>query len=356
MRTRKRRREEIIVLGDINADIIARVKSWPEPGGECLAERVELHCGGVGANCALALRQWGISPRLIGCVGQDDFGGALLRTLAKNGVGVSCIQRTGEAMTGLLYINVTPDGQRTFFGSRGANCLVRRQSSRSALGSPLLKRAMAASLMGYSFLDPGPALAAKQILKTVQARGGWVSLDVGMEPSNKIPQQILRVAKQVDLLFVSSEEAAALTGSRDPRESLARLRKAGVRDVVMKLGKRGCLILEKGVVRQVPSFAVRAVDSTGAGDAFTAAFLQARLRAWPVAEAALAANAAGAAAASVVGAGEKSPALRQIARLLRAQRFSEPWDAVRLRVLRRLTPLVQPFLMQEVAHAGKHHR
>jgi ribokinase len=333
MRTGKRPREEIIVLGDINADIIARVNSWPAPGGECLAERVELHCGGVGANCALALRRWGISARLIGCVGKDDFGSALLKTLTQNGVDVRCIQRTGEAMTGLLYINVTPDGQRTFFGSRAANCLVRRQSS----GSALLKRAMAANLNGYSFLDPGPALAAKQILQAVQARGGWVSLDVGMEPSSKVPQRILRVAKQVDLLFVSSEEAAVLTGSRDPRKSFGRLRKAGVRDVVMKLGKHGCLILEEGVVRQVPSFAVRAVDSTGAGDAFTAAFLQARLRGWPVAEAALAANAAGAVAASVVGAGEKSPALRQITQLLRAQRLREPWDAVRLRVLRRLS-------------------
>ncbi len=337
MRTGKRRREEIIVLGDINADIIARVKSWPKPGEESLAERVELHCGGVGANCALALRRWGISAKLIGCVGKDDFGSALLKTLAENGVDVRCIQRTGKAMTGLLYINVTPDGQRTFFGSRGANCLVRRQGRGSALGSVLWKRATAASLMGYSFLDPGPALAAKQILRAVQARGGWVSLDVGMEPSSKIPRQILRVAKQVDLLFVSSEEAAALTGRRDPGESLGKLREAGARDVVMKLGKRGCLILEEGVVRHVPSFAVSAVDSTGAGDAFTAAFLQARLRGWPVGEAALAANAAGAAAASVVGAGDKSPTLRQIKRLLRAPRLKEPWDAVRLRVLRRLS-------------------
>jgi ribokinase len=338
----KHRSEEIIVLGDINADIIARVNAWPEPGEECLAKRVELHCGGVGANCTLALQQWGISPRLIGCVGEDNFGGTLLKTLAENGVDVSCIQRTGEAMTGLLYINVTPDGQRTFFGSRGANCLVRPQSRRSAPGSLLGKRVTASSpaapaiLMGYSFLDPRPALAAQQILRAVQARGGWVALDVGMEPSFKIPQRILRVAKQTDLLFVSSEEAEALTGRRDPRESFRRLRKVGARDVVMKLGKRGCLILEGGVVRQVPSFAVRAVDSTGAGDAFTAAFLQARLRNWPVAEAAIAANAAGAAAASVVGAGEKSPTLRQIKRLLSAQRLKKPWDVLRLRVLRRM--------------------
>jgi len=105
----------------------------------------------------------------------------------------------------------------------------------------------------------------------------------------------------------------------------------------MKLGKRGCLIFDEGTLRQVPSFPVRAVDSTGAGDAFTAAFLQGRLRGWHVSEAALAANAAGAAAVSVVGAGERLPTLRQIARVLRAHRLKKPWEVVRLGVLRHLS-------------------
>src|SRR6516164_4249143 len=103
---------EILVLGDINADIIGRVKSWPEPGQECLAERLELHCGGVGANCALALRRLGVSVQLIGCVGKDDFGRFLLKILAADGVKMRCVRRTGKAMTGMLYINVTADGQR----------------------------------------------------------------------------------------------------------------------------------------------------------------------------------------------------------------------------------------------------
>src|ERR1700730_10938732 len=142
MRTGRRDRGEMLVLGDINADIIARVTWWRQAGAECLAERLEMHCGGVGANCALALRQWGIAARLLGCVGQDAFGAFLLKTLAENGIDVSRVQRTSAAMTGLLYINVTPDGQRTFFGSRGANRLVRSQRT----GLKLLQGAKAASL------------------------------------------------------------------------------------------------------------------------------------------------------------------------------------------------------------------
>jgi ribokinase len=325
---------EILVLGDVNVDIIARVKSFPEPGEECLAPCLELHCGGVGANYALALRQWSISPRLVACIGQDDFAAFVLRTLANHGVDVSNVQRTAASVTGLLYINVTPNGQRTFFGSRGANRFLRRMPA-----CRMLNRAMAVSMMGYSFLDPGPEATAKQLLKAVHAHGGWVSLDIGMAPSEQIPSKILQIVKQVDLLFVSSDEATVLTGIRDPRKSFHQLEKAGARNVVMKLGKRGCLILDEGKLWHVPSFAVRTVDSTGAGDAFAAAFLQARLRGWPHAEAALAANAAGAAAAATAGAGENMPNLRQIAQIVRTQRLKQPWDTIRSRVLRRIRKL-----------------
>lgn len=326
-------RPEIFVLGDINADIIARVKSWPEPGQECLTERLELHCGGVGANCALALRRWGVSVRLIGSVGKDEFGKFLMKTLAADGVNVRSVQRTADALTGMLYINVTPDGQRTFFGSRGANQLVGRLGRRE---SSLLGRARAASLMGYSFLNVRSEAVAQQIIAAVHRNSGWVSLDVGMEPSKKIPAKILQVAKSVDLLFVSSEEATTLTGHRNPENAFNFLLKLGIPQVVMKLGKRGCWIVDDGAVRQAPSFLVRAVDSTGAGDAFTAALLQGRLRGWHICEAALAANAAGAAAAGVVGAGERLPTVQQIVQVLSARRLAKPWEAVRLRLLRHL--------------------
>jgi sugar/nucleoside kinase (ribokinase family) len=333
MRKPTRKSSEIVVLGDINADIIGRVKSWPRPGQECLAERLELHCGGVGANCALALRRWGISVGLIGCVGEDELGGFLLKTLAAGGVNVRCVRRTASAMTGMLYINVTPDGQRTFFGSRGANQWVGRLGPDR---SSLLERARAASLMGYSFLKAGSEAVARQVIAAVHRNNGWVSLDAGMEPSKKIPKKILRAAKSVDLFFVSDEEAMLLTGFRNPKKAFACLLELGIPDVVMKLGKRGCLTVDGGTVRQVPSFSMRAVDTTGAGDAFSAGFLGARLRRWPAIEAALLANAAGAAAAGVVGAGERLPSQQQIVRMLSAARLGKPWDEVRLRVLRRL--------------------
>src|SRR2546428_13045901 len=85
MRPRISAKQSVLVLGDIIVDVIGRVKAWPEPGDDCLAPRLEMHCGGGAANCAFAFAGWGVRPRLPGCVGRDNFGAYLLRRLRAPG-------------------------------------------------------------------------------------------------------------------------------------------------------------------------------------------------------------------------------------------------------------------------------
>src|SRR5215467_9475667 len=252
-------RDAIIVLGDINVDVLGAVEHWPQPGDDCLASHLEMHLGGVAANCAIAFSRWSLHPRLVGCVGQDEFGNFLKRTLREHGLDVQWIQSTSAAMTGLLYISVTPDGQRTFFGSRGANMLVRKPQRPHIL----FHRAAALHLVGYDFLTPIMEATARYLHKSLRDRGALLSLDVGPEPSRLIPRKILHLAGQVDILFANGTESCSLTRERDPRNALRSLLNAGAKDVVLKLGKDGCLILDEGVIREVPPFPVRAVDSTG---------------------------------------------------------------------------------------------
>ena len=325
----------VVVLGDINIDILGPTKFWPQPGDDCQSPQLELHLGGVAANCAVALANWRIHPRLVGCVGRDGFGTFLRRSLRARGLDTRWVQTTSAAVTGLCYINITPDGQRTFFGSRGSSRLIRRPARPRAL----FHRAAALHLFGYNFLDPVTESTARYLLKALRARGALVALDVGPEAGQRIPRKILRIASQVDLLFANISEARALTGKRDPRLAFRKLLAAGARDVVLKLGKQGCLILHEGRLKKVPSFPVRAVDSTGAGDAFVAAFFQAKLRGWPALEAALAANAAGAAATTVLGAGENLPQLRAIARVLQTPFNDSAWDALRRAALAKVQSL-----------------
>ena len=332
MRSPKLRPPGVVVLGDINIDILARIEKFPAPGEDCLAPQLEMHCGGVGANTALALARWGVPVRLLGSVGRDAFGELALRFLRAGQVDVTQVAQRDRAATGLMFIAVTADGQRTIFGSRGANAEL--QGPPTEAGG--LEDAQAVHLVGYNFLSPSVAELAGRLIEEARRHGRQVSLDVGMAPSRQIPQKILQVAGKVDILFAGLDEAAALTGEPDKASAFDALERSGAREVVMKLGEKGCLFRESGALKQAPSFRVPVADTTGAGDAFAAAFLWARLRGWAPAAAALLADAAGAAAACVVGAGEGIPAPRQVLRLLRESRLDAEWEAVRVRLLEQL--------------------
>jgi len=328
----KSRPGRVVVLGDITLDILAPIQALPNAGEDCLSPRLELHCGGVAANCAVSLARWGVPVRLLGAVGHDGFADIVLRILRTQGVDVSQVQRTKKALTGIMYIAVTPDGERTFFGSRGAGEVV--QPRKEAVW---LRSVRAAHFAGYNFLSPSTAKTAEYLLNSIRKVGGTTSLDVGSAPSLEVPGKILQVSRKVDILFVSVDEARAITGTRTEQAAFDALRRAGAREVVLKLGERGCLIFESGKLRQIPAFSVSVIDTTGAGDAFVAAYLQARWRGWSVMEAALVANAAGAAAASVVGAGERMPRVRDILRLIRRARLGQDWDPIRQQVVMRLS-------------------
>jgi ribokinase len=322
----------IVVLGDINVDISARLDAPPRLGSDCLAPELGLHLGGVGANTAVALARLGEPVRLVACAGRDGFAEFALARLAQEGIDLSFVQRTDAAMTGVMFIAIAPDGQRTILGSRSANLLLR--------AGPELERALdgasALHLMGYSQMVPALEEAATILLRGARKCGLPVSVDAGAAPSHQIPEKVVTLGAKADLFFANAEEAAALTGKDDPRAALEALEKSGIPQVILKLGEAGCLLRQGSQLVEVPSLPVRAVDTTGAGDSFTAAFLKARLGGWPDAEAALLANAAGAASAEVVGAADGMPDLRRLRAIISQAPLPGPWDEVRRRVLDRL--------------------
>jgi ribokinase len=332
MKSKRPNPPAVVVLGDINIDLLARLEGFASPGGDYLARELEMHCGGVGANLALALARWGVSVRLLGSVGRDWFGELALRTLRREGIDISLVQHAERALTGLFFIAVSPDGQRTMFGSRGANA----EFDLPEGSSDCLEGVHAVHLVGYSFLTRSAAKAGESLLQEGRRRGALVSFDPGLAPAQQIPETILQVAREVDILLLNSDEAAMLTGRENALEAARTLEAQGIRQVVVKLGPRGCLLREGAAWQEVPAFSISAVDTTGAGDAFVAAFLRALLWDWSLPEAALLANAGGAAATSVVGAGERMPERKQILELLAGSQLRPPWDSVRGRVLERL--------------------
>lgn len=337
-RSRRLRLAGVLVFGDINVDVLARLERDLRPGDDNLVPALEQHCGGVGANAAIAFARWGVPVRLLGCVGRDWFGEFALRCLKQAHVDVAHVQQTDRALTGLFIIPISPDGQRTIIGSRGANAEVElRDEKWSCLGG-----VEALFLVGYNFLSPAGRRVAEELLREAAKRGVRVALDVGVAPSRQIPEVILEVLPKLDVLFISLGEAMALTGKSGNEEVLAALGKCGARELVVKLGAGGCLIGETNAWCSVPPFPVSVKDTTGAGDAFAAAYLCARLRGWPAVDAALLANAAGAAAASVVGAGENMPGPETVVRLMIGAVLKGEMEQARQRVVRALQQEFQP--------------
>jgi len=305
----------ILVLGDINVDVMARLPAALLPGGDNLPQQVELHLGGVGANVAVALAKWGVEARLAGCLGRDAFGDFALAALGRQSVDVRALARA-DAATGLIFIPVDPGRRRTIIGARGANELTPALHARACL-----EDVAGVHLVGYSLLSAATAEWLRDVVALAAGRGAPVTLDVGLAPSRAARTKVLELAPQMDALFVGQEEAEALTGASGPR-ALDAIAECGARVVVVKHGAAGCQFRVAGAGGRwwkIAPLEVAAVDTTGAGDALAAGWWVARLRGWETGDCASLANACGAAAATVLGAGEQMPGPADVMRVLESQ-------------------------------------
>ncbi len=322
----------VLVVGDITVDLCAPIAAFPAVGEDCLTPDLSLHCGGVGLNTAFGLTRLGVPARLVSCVGSDPLADFVLQRAASAGIDTTFVQRNEIAMTGLFLTAISPNGQRTFIGSRGANAQLRISCDIDRL----LDGIAALQIAGYLFLAGSSSDFADQILDAARQRGIWTVLDAGLAPSREVAAKLQQIFGTVDTVVVNRPEAEVLTGQADAEAAFFALQHAGVRHLILKLGGEGCLIRDGAGLCRVPPFTVSVTDTTGAGDAFNAGYIAGRMRGWAPAACALFANACGAAAATIVGAGENLPGAADIERLLNAASLPEHWNAVRTQIMRDL--------------------
>jgi ribokinase len=318
---------QVVTLGDINVDIIASILRYPSPGGDGLAEWVETHSGGSAANTATLLANFGVDVGIIGRVGRDVFAAQALASLVGAGVDLSYIQLDDEVTTGLMFIPVTPDGERTMFGYRGAN--PRLESA--LLNGEYIAQADVFHLSGYALLSEPQRSAARRAVEMAHQAGVTISLDVGLEAAVKATKEVKAMLPLVDLIFPNQAEAEYLTGSSNVEEAARELLGYGIETVALKLGEQGCAVhcstrspVRSREIFSVPAFAVEVQDTTGAGDSFDAGFILGRLWGLGARESAVLANALGALAASAVGAGDALPGPEKARALLKGCLSSDP--------------------------------
>lgn len=273
----------ITVVGSINLDLVASAPHLPRAGETVTGATLARHPGGKGANQALAAQRLGAEVCLIGRVGDDAMAGEATALLDAGGVALTGVEVDLAAPTGVALIAVDPGGENQIVVAAGANHLVTPEQLPARIEGPLIAQ-------------------LELPLETVEAAVGRAVdfVCVNLAPAQPVSDQLLRRA---DLLVVNETEAAFYGDL---------LHHGGGRVVVTR-GARGATMYQRGVQTAwaTPPH-VRAVDATGAGDAFVGAICVALLEGME-AEAALAfACAAGALAATRPGAQPSLPTRAEV--------------------------------------------
>ncbi|MFE6963883.1 carbohydrate kinase family protein [Agromyces sp. NPDC057679] len=282
----------LAVVGDLVEDVVVWA-SEPVRHGTDTAARVFRTRGGSAANVA-ALAAPLVATRFIGCVGPDAAGDALVTELEGRGVDVR-VQRRGT--TGAVVLVVDPDGERTMFPDRGASALL------GAVDPAWLDGVAWLHVPSYGFEREPARSAVLALVAEARRRGAGLSIDAsstGLLSALGV-EQVLALYRSLgpDVLFANETEAALLGLGTDERRSAP-----VAATVVVKHGPLPTHVFEDGrLVRTVPVESVLgARDLTGAGDAFAAGFLAARLARSGVVEAVLTGHAAAARVITTAGA------------------------------------------------------
>ncbi|MFF0450012.1 sugar kinase [Streptomyces sp. NPDC004609] len=300
---------DVVTFGEAMALLLA------EPGRPLEhAENFRRSVAGAEANTAVALARLGHRTAWFGRVGDDAFGRAVLRTLRGEGVDTSRARTDPEAPTGIIV--------RDCHASRAIEVLYHRAGSAGSrlgpgdLDLPYLTSARVLHLTGVTAaLSPSALEACVAAADAARAAEVTVCLDpnvrLRLRPASEWPGLLAPLIERADVLLTGADEAGLLTGEREHRAAATALLGRGPGLVVLKDGARGASATDGDGHWTVPARPTAAPDPVGAGDAFNAGFLSARLRSLPVPKALAEAAVVAAHAVQVPGDLEGLPTARQ---------------------------------------------
>ena len=302
----------VVVVGSLNMDLVVRAPRIPAPGETLLGGEFHTVPGGKGANQAVAAARLGARVSMVGRLGADDFATQLLANLEADGIDHSAVIQDASTTTGVALIVVADDGQNSIVVASGANMQVTPGDVDAAAET------IAAADVLLLQLEV-PLDAVQRAAEIAHEHGVPVVLNPA--PARDLPAGLLA---RVDVLIPNESETALLTGlpvdSETELEAAARaLLDRGISTAILTLGARGAMLATGSEVEIIPTFKVQPVDTTAAGDAFVAGFSVALAEGKPVAEAVRWGNAAGALAATRLGAQTSLPRRAELEQLLLQQ-------------------------------------
>ena len=303
------RKPRIVVLGGINMDLVASTERIPAPGETVFGRSFHTAPGGKGANQAVAAARLGADVRMVGRVGQDEFGPSLIAGMEKEGIDVSGVAVDPRNPSGIAMIILDDSKQNYIIATYGANLASDDRQVRAVEAA--LDGADALLLQLETPLEV--AIESARIARSRDVRVVWdpaPALDMGRE-----------AYALCDVLTPNQVEAEFLTGVRVTDTDSARLAAraladAGVSSPVITLGEEGAFYISDGEEGFAPPFEVNVVDTVAAGDAFSAGLAVALAEGSSLPDAVRYGSGAGGLAVSRTGAQEAMPYRHEVDALL----------------------------------------
>jgi sugar/nucleoside kinase (ribokinase family) len=263
--------KRIIVIGDVMLDVIVQPTAPLAPTSDTPAN-VRMGRGGSGANVAVAMAGAGHDVTYVGVVGNDVAAEQFIADLERAGVRAS-LERA-EGSTGVVVALISNDGQRAMMTDRGVNARLTLEAVLLALEGPFDHL----HLSGYTLLDPSTRGTGTTALERAGSIGASTSVDVcSVGPLVRVtPPIFLEAARPAATMIANEEEALCLSGTSDVEEA-AQVLARDFEEVLITRGDKGALVRADGQSFSVLSLRVQVLDTTGAGDAASGAYLGARL-------------------------------------------------------------------------------
>jgi ribokinase len=298
--------KKIVVVGSSNTDMTIRLAHLPKPGETEIGGDFSMAAGGKGANQAVGAARAGGSVTLVARVGDDMFGNKAIAGYAKDHINADFVFQDAKAKSGVALIFVgKKSGENSIAVASGANSLLSIADVQKA------EKVIAEA--GILILQLETPLATVEAAAALAFKAG-VRIILNPAPAQRLPDKLL---KQISIFTPNEVEAEFFTGIKvsntaDAARAADKLMAKGIETVIITLGARGSFVANKDVKKLVPSFKVKPIDTTGAGDIYNGALAVALAEGKSILEAARHANAAGAISTTVLGAQPSAPTRKDI--------------------------------------------
>ena len=255
--------KNICVIGSLNMDLVVNVDTMPKPGQTIIGSNFKEVPGGKGANQAVAMARLNGNVSMIGKVGEDGFGQTLINSLKNDKVDTTYIQ-TAKGATGVALITVDKNAQNSIVVSPGANFEVKEDDIDNNIEA--IKNSDIVVLQLETPLD-----TIKYALNKAKELNKYTILNPA--PAVKLDDEII---KNVDLLTPNETELEIISGvsietEEDIQKAAQIMIEKGVKELIVTLGSKGSLYINKEKSMFKKAYKVEAVDTTAAGDSYTGA-------------------------------------------------------------------------------------